>query len=283
MQTLNSITALQATIKNLKAEGKTIGFVPTMGNLHQGHLSLVETAQKHRDVTLVSIFVNPLQFGANEDLDKYPRTLEQDQTKLQSLNTDYLFFPSPQMMYPEGADNHTFVEVPFLSQLYCGIDRPGHFRGVTTIVNKLFHLVQPDVAVFGRKDFQQLAIIQKMVKDFYMPVKILSVETHREKNGLAMSSRNHFLTAEQKDSAGFLYQQLQSTKDQIIQGNKDYLALEEQAINNLKQAGFKPEYFNIRTQKRLVSPTPTETKLVILTASYYGKPRLIDNISFEIS
>ncbi len=282
MKTFEDIKSLQTVITELKLQGKSTGFVPTMGHIHQGHLSLIEEAQKHVDIVICSIFVNPLQFGPDEDLDQYPRTLSQDKKLLEKMDVDYLFTPTPEMIYPQGAERHSFIEVPFLSKGFCSIDRPGHFRGVATIVNKLFNLVQPDISVFGNKDFQQLAVIKKMVKDFYIPVKIIGAKIKREKNGLAMSSRNYFLTEQEKNEACFLYEILKNTKKRILDGNRNYEQLEELALTELRQANFKPEYFSICTQEDLSPPTAEDTKLVILAASYYGKPRLIDNITLEL-
>jgi pantoate--beta-alanine ligase len=254
-----------------------------MGNLHQGHLSLIEEAQQQADIVVVSIFVNPMQFNNPNDLENYPQTMQQDIEKLEELSVDLLFRPDVEMIYPDGADKHTQVEVPFLSDILCGEDRPGHFRGVTTIVCKLFNLVKPDIAIFGEKDFQQLAIIRKMVKDLAMPIKILSKPTIREKNGLAMSSRNNNLSKELRPRAFLLNQTLNFMREEIISGNRDYPQLIKTAKQTLKIHGFKPEYIVIANQENLQEANNKTTKIVILAAAYLGFPRLIDNVCVEIN
>jgi pantoate--beta-alanine ligase len=269
---------LRALIRQWRSTGERIAFVPTMGNLHQGHLQLVDTAKQRADRVIVSIFVNPMQFGAHEDLDKYPRTLEQDCQGLTEHGADAVFTPTPVMMYPRGLDVQTFVEVPLLGDYHCGASRAGHFRGVSTIVTKLFNLVQPDIACFGQKDYQQLAIIRQMVTDLSMPIEIIGVPTTRAEDGLALSSRNGYLTADQRATAPALYRTLQWMKQQLNQGFSDLRALEQQAKDQLNAAGFKADYVNISNRQTLVPESDSAAALVILAAAYLGTTRLIDNI-----
>ncbi|WAJ70559.1 pantoate--beta-alanine ligase [Catenovulum adriaticum] len=283
MQTINQITALRAQISDWKKQGLTIGFVPTMGNLHQGHLSLVEAAKAQADKIVVSIFVNPMQFGQNEDLDAYPRTLTDDSQALQALDVDLLFTPTPDIIYPKGLAKQTWVEVPELSNLYCGDSRPGHFQGVTTIVNKLFNLVQPDVACFGEKDFQQLALIKIMVEDLSIPVTVIGVPTVREKSGLAKSSRNGYLSAKEKQQAAVIYQTLTQLKTELEQGNKNFEQLSEQAQQKVKAAGLMPDYLRVLNRDTLQAATQHTRAFVIIAAAYLGKTRLIDNIQVELN
>lgn len=278
MLMIQDIAQLRALIRQWRQSGERIAFVPTMGNLHQGHLQLVDTAKQHADRVIVSIFVNPMQFGANEDLDKYPRTLEQDCQGLTEHGADAVFTPTPQLMYPRGLDMQTFVEVPHLGDYHCGASRAGHFRGVSTIVTKLFNLVQPDIACFGQKDYQQLAIIRQMVADLSMPIEIMGVPTYRAEDGLALSSRNGYLTAQQRATAPALYRTLQWMKQQLNQGFSDLRALEQQAKDQLAAAGFKPDYINISNRQTLVPASDTTAAVVILAAASLGTTRLIDNI-----
>lgn len=278
MLMIQDIAQLRALIHQWRQAGERIAFVPTMGNLHQGHLQLVDTAKQHADRVIVSIFVNPMQFGANEDLDKYPRTLDQDCQGLTDHGADAVFTPTPAMIYPRGLDVQTFVEVPLLGDYHCGASRAGHFRGVSTIVTKLFNLVQPDIACFGQKDYQQLAIIRQMVADLSMPIEIIGVPTIRAEDGLALSSRNGYLTAEQRATAPALYRTLQWMKQQLNQGFSDLRALEQQAKEQLAAAGFKADYINISNRQTLVPATDTTAAVVILAAAALGNTRLIDNI-----
>lgn len=278
MNILDSVAALRAQITTWRQAGERIAFVPTMGNLHNGHFKLVDIARHHADRVICSIFVNPMQFGKNEDLDKYPRTLDADIAGLTAHQADALFTPTPEMMYPRGLDVQSYVEVPLLGDLHCGASRAGHFRGVSTVVSKLFNLVQPDVACFGQKDYQQLAIIRQMVTDLSFPIEIIGVPTERAADGLALSSRNGYLTAEQRQQAPALYQILQQVKAAIVAGQHDYRALEQQAKADLKAAGFMPDYFNISHQQHLtLAQTASEPK-VILAAAALGNTRLIDNL-----
>jgi len=279
MQTLNTIEALRDLLAPSRRDGKRIALVPTMGNLHQGHIRLVETARREADIVVASIFVNPLQFGANEDLDSYPRTLAADQEKLMAAGCDILFAPGVSEVYPEGQDNQTLVEVPGLSDLHCGASRPGHFRGVTTVVCKLFNIVQPDLAVFGLKDYQQVAVIRKMVRDLCIPVEIVGVPTERAGSGLALSSRNGYLSEEELAIAPLLQQTLQQTANAVHNGNTDFTALEEQAQQTLEAGGFQRDYFRILCRDTLLPPGPGDVRpLVILAAARLGPARLIDNL-----
>ncbi|KTF05237.1 pantothenate synthetase [marine sediment metagenome] len=215
MKVLDSISALRDTVNTWRRHGETVGFVPTMGNLHDGHLKLVKKAKAHNDKVVVSIFVNPMQFGANEDLDAYPRTIEEDKAKLIAVGADAVFLPSVAEMYPAGLDAQTFVEVPGISDSHCGASRPGHFRGVATVVTKLFNMVQPDDAFFGEKDFQQLQVIRALARDLSMAVKVHGVPTEREASGLAMSSRNGYLTESEKATASAIFEEMQRVKASI--------------------------------------------------------------------
>lgn len=278
MLMIQDIAQLRALIRQWRSAGERIAFVPTMGNLHQGHLQLVDTAKQRADRVIVSIFVNPMQFGANEDLDNYPRTLEQDCQGLTEHGADAVFTPTPQLMYPRGLDVQTFVEVPLLGDFHCGASRAGHFRGVSTVVTKLFNLVQPDIACFGQKDYQQLAIIRQMVADLSMPIEIIGVATTRADDGLALSSRNGYLTAEQRGTAPALYRVLQWMKQELNQGFSDLRLLEQQAKDQLSAAGFRPDYVNISNRQTLVPAVDLTSPLVILAAAHLGTTRLIDNI-----
>lgn len=278
MNIITTVEALRAQIAAWRKNGEKIAFVPTMGNLHQGHLKLIDVAKRHADRVIASIFVNPMQFGKNEDLDKYPRTLDADCAGLRAHQADALFTPTPELMYPRGLDVQTFVEVPLLGDLHCGASRAGHFRGVSTIVCKLFNLVQPDIACFGMKDYQQLAIIRQMVLDLSLPIEIIGVPTERAADGLALSSRNGYLTAEQRALAPKLYQLLQQLRSNILAGNHDYRALEQHAKAELSAAGFTPDYIDISARNDLTLATSAQQPKVILAAAALGTTRLIDNL-----
>lgn len=280
MKTVVGINDLQQQIQQWKQAGERVALVPTMGNLHAGHLTLVQRAQTDCDRVVVSIFVNPTQFGPNEDFASYPRTIDADQRQLQTQNVDLLFLPEVDTMYPAGARTRVLVEA--LSDLHCGASRPGHFSGVATIVSKLFNIVQPECAYFGEKDFQQLSIIRQMVRDLDMPIKIVSVPTVREVDGLALSSRNGYLTAEQRRIAPLMYQTLRAAQVAIQAGTENFVAIQQQQLRNLKMAGFVPDYFVICNQHTLQLASTQDTELVILAAAKLGKPRLIDNISFKL-
>lgn len=282
MQTVTSIFALREATRAARAKGQRIGFVPTMGNLHQGHLNLLTTAQKHSDFVVSSIFINPLQFNVKDDLERYPRTLEEDQKSLIEFGCDLLFAPNEDAIYPMGRDDQTLVEVPSLSDMYCGASRPRHFRGVTTIVNKLFNLVQPDLAVFGKKDFQQLHIIRRMVDDLSMQIELVGVDTAREPSGLALSSRNGYLTEQEREVAPELFQQLTAIKTAIINGSTDFHLLIERAEQKLEKRGFRRDYIHVLRQEDLYPAKPTDKNLVIIAATYLGHARLIDNLEINI-
>ena len=283
MLIFNQLNELRTWRKELVQQGKTLAFVPTMGNLHQGHIELVKEAHKHADVVITSIFVNPMQFGENEDLDAYPRTFEADCKKLKENNNHAVFYPTVSDMYPNGLSEQTAVEVPDTehSLIAEAAQRPGHFRGVSTVVTKLFNMVQPDVAVFGEKDFQQLRIIKLMVQDLNMPIEIIGVPTVREESGLAKSSRNGYLTPEQKAVAPALNMALEQIKAALLSGNNDTQLLVELGTQLIDEAGLKTDYIEIRHPATL-APINAKTKdIVILGAAYLGKARLIDNLCFS--
>lgn len=282
MQTLETIAQLGEQLAKWRQAGERIAFVPTMGNLHAGHLSLVAHARELAERVVASIFVNPLQFGQGEDLDAYPRTPEEDALKLQQAGVDLLFRPQEAEVYPQGREGLTFVEVPGISDILCGASRPGHFRGVATVVAKLFNMVQPDVACFGEKDYQQLTVLRRMVAELNFPIEIVGVATEREADGLAMSSRNGYLTAEERRIAPQLYQSLQALAGQLRAGNRNWALLEQQARERLAGAGLRPDYVSIRRAADLGPPGPAETALVILAAAFLGRARLIDNLLIKL-
>lgn len=279
MLTQTTLSELRESIARWRTGGQKIAFVPTMGNLHAGHLDLMAEARRRADRVVASIFVNPMQFGAGEDFDAYPRTLEADKSKLIDAGVDLLFAPSASIIYPKGADQQTRVEVPGISDVLCGASRPGHFVGVATVVCKLFNMVQPDLAVFGEKDFQQLMLIRRMVADLAIPIEIVGKSTVRESDGLAMSSRNGYLSVEERAKAPQLYRTLQATAAALQDGNRDYNGLEAEAEKALQDAGFRPDYYAIRRAEDLEMPQETEENLVILAAAYLGTTRLIDNLN----
>ena len=283
MNTFTTSTELRDALARERAQGKTIAFGPTMGNLHEGHLQLVREARATADIVVVSIFVNPLQFGANEDLDSYPRTLVADKEKLFAEGVQCLFFPGVDDIYPNGMDNQTLVSVPELSNTLCGASRPGHFTGVATVVTKLFQIVQPEIAVFGKKDFQQLAIIKKMVSDLCIPINIIGVDTARAHDGLALSSRNGYLTQQEREIAPRLQQILLETREAITQGDNDYRHLEQQANEQLLAAGFSPDYFQVCDAMTLQPADDNSLDLVIAAAAKLGTTRLIDNVTLTLN
>ncbi len=283
MLIVHTITDLQESLALHRRTGKTIGLVPTMGNLHQGHLQLVKTAQQHADVIVVTLFVNPTQFGANEDFDSYPRTFQEDSEKLRSLNTDILFAPCIDEIYPLGGDANTHVHVPYITTILCGQSRPGHFDGVTTIVSKLFNITRADIAVFGEKDYQQLAVIRRIVDDLNIPIKIIGEPIVREEDGVAMSSRNGYLTTEQRQRAPAIQQTLLGIKQSIMAGNSNYRSLEAHAQLQLKNLGFRTDYFHIYHQNQFRPAIAGDTELVILVAVFLGSTRLIDSLNANLS
>ncbi|MBV1788921.1 pantoate--beta-alanine ligase [Marinobacterium sp. D7] len=282
MQTLTTIAELRSRLNSERTNGKRIALVPTMGNLHQGHLRLVETAVANADFVVASIFVNPLQFGPNEDLERYPRTLAEDQAQLEAFGCNLLFAPSEAEVYPQGRNGQTFVEVPGISDLYCGASRPGHFRGVTTIVNKLFNLIQPDVAIFGCKDYQQLHVIRRMVDDLSMPVELIGVSTERAANGLALSSRNGYLTEAELAIAPALYATLCDLRAALQAGDSDHARLIEHAQQHLERNGFLRDYIHILRRSDMLAANASDRELVIIAAAYLGAARLIDNIEVDL-
>jgi len=282
MQLFRHIQALREALAAERKQDRRIGFVPTMGNLHQGHLALVEQAKSRCDIVVTSIFVNPLQFGLNEDWDQYPRTFDADSQKLRGGGCDYLFFPDEREMYPNGMSEQARVIVPGMTDLLCGSSRPGHFEGVTTVVSKLFNIVQPDEAVFGLKDFQQIAVIRRMVQDLCMPVTIVAGDIVREEDGLAMSSRNSFISAEERPKANQLQITLFWVAEQIKQGVSDYIRLEFEAKEQIEQAGFKLDYLQVCRSDTLLAAGVDDLELTVLGAMYTKAARLIDNVSLNL-
>ena len=282
MQTFAEIAALREQIKQYKRDGRKIAFVPTMGNLHEGHLTLVRKAREHADVVVVSIFVNPMQFDRSDDLNNYPRTLEDDLSKLSSEGVEIVFTPTPEVIYPEGLDKQTSIEVTGLSNILEGASRPGHFRGVATVVTKLFNIVQPDAACFGEKDFQQLAVIRKMTEDLAMDINIVGVTTVREMDGLAMSSRNGLLTIDERQRAPVLARTMRWISSAIRGGRDDYASVIEDASDQLRAAGLQPDEIFIRDARTLQAVTAETTQAVILMSAFLGKARLIDNQVVEM-
>lgn len=283
MQVFHHIHSLREALAADRLAGKRIGFVPTMGNLHNAHIELVKIAQQHCDVVVTSIFVNPLQFGLNEDWDKYPRTLAADSLKLEAVNCDYLFCPDEKEIYPNGMAEQTRVIVPSMTDVLCGASRPGHFEGVTTVVTKLFNIVQPDAAVFGIKDFQQLAVIRRMVEDLCLPVKIIAGDIVREADGLAMSSRNGFITADERPRVAQLNRALNLVRDAIIAGRSDFSALEANAKEQIAEAGFKVDYFSICNSRTLEPAAHDDREITVLGAMFTSGARLIDNVSLVLN
>ncbi len=281
--TVHTIADLRAAVAGWRAAGERVALVPTMGNLHEGHLRLVDRARELAARAVVSIFVNPTQFGPNEDYQAYPRTLEADSARLAEHGADLIFAPGVDEVYPLGAALRTRVEVPGLADQLCGAFRPGHFAGVATVVTKLFGMAQPDVAVFGTKDFQQLLVIRHLVADLCLPVAIEGVATVREADGLAMSSRNAYLTAEERDAAPTLYRTLQHTAARLQAGERDFAALEAVGVEVLRAAGFRPDYYAVRRAADLVPADASDTDLVVLTAAHLGRARLIDNLPVNVS
>ena len=283
MLIIETLPLLRQQIRRLRMEGKRVALVPTMGNLHDGHMKLVDEAKARADVVVVSIFVNPMQFDRPEDLARYPRTLQEDFEKLINRNVDYVFAPSVNEMNPIGTETHTYVDVPGLSTMLEGASRPGHFRGVSTIVSKLFNLVQPDIACFGEKDFQQLALIRKMVADMGFDIEIVGVPIMRAKDGLALSSRNGYLTAEQRKIAPGLYKVLSSIADKLQAGERDLDEIITIAGQELNEKGFRADDIQIRDADTLLEVSETSKRAVILVAAWLGDARLIDNKMVELA
>ena len=281
MKISQSINALKQTLLLWKKENLSIGFVPTMGHLHAGHIELVNQARKYCDKVVVSIFVNPLQFNDASDFDAYPKTREADQQKLRAASADLLFLPTSEMMYPAGQENTTKVSVPDITLELEGEHRPGHFDGVSTVVSKLFNLVQPQLAFFGEKDYQQLLLIKKMVLDLNMPVEVRSVATYRHGDGLAMSSRNSRLSSANRELAPELHRVLQRVSEQFIEARLSLHEIESVAIETLKKKGFNVEYVSIRDARNLSRPVDSSVNCRVLAAAWLGDVRLIDNIAIK--
>jgi pantoate--beta-alanine ligase len=281
MDTVTTIAAVREHVRRWRAEGRRIAFVPTMGNLHAGHVSLIEAARSHGDRFVASIFVNPMQFGPNEDFAHYPRTPSQDARMLAEAGCDLMFMPDVLEIYPNGSERATRIEVPGLSSILDGEFRPGHFEGVATVVAKLFHIVEPDVAVFGEKDYQQLTIIRRLVADLCMPISIIAAPTVRDPDGLAMSSRNQYLSDEERRKAPVIHQTLLAAVERVRAGDRDFAAIERSGLEALERAGFRPDYFSIRRADDLGSPEANTAHLVVLTAARLGRARLIDNLQLR--
>jgi pantoate--beta-alanine ligase len=277
MDTVTTIAQVRERLRAWRAQGLRVAFVPTMGNLHAGHMSLIEAARQHGDRFVASIFVNPMQFGPNEDYAHYPRTPRADEQMLAAAGCDLMFMPDVAEIYPNGPDNAARVEVPVLSNILDGEFRPGHFQGVATIVTQLLNIVAPDAAIFGEKDFQQLTVIRRMVADLCMPVAIIGAATVRESDGLAMSSRNQYLTAQERGVAPAIYRQLQQARTRLLGGAADR-DVETEGLAALGAAGFRPDYFAVRDARDLQPARPDTPERVVLVAARLGKARLIDNL-----
>ncbi len=282
MKIETTIQGVRAALRQARKSGKSVAFVPTMGNLHDGHVELVSEARRRADFVVVSIFVNPTQFGVNEDFDAYPRTLDADASRLAEARCDLLFAPTASEMYPDGRTQSTTVQVGGITDVLCGASRPGHFTGVATVVSKLLNIVQPDMALFGEKDFQQLAVIRRLVSELCFPISIIGVATIRAEDGLALSSRNGFLDEGERAQAPLLYQTLTNLRDAIVNGERDYAMLTAAAKAHLAKCGFQPDYLEVRAQD-LESAEADTRDLVILVAARLGSTRLIDNIHFSLS
>ena len=282
MRVFHTVSGLRDALKAARLKGLRIGFVPTMGNLHEGHLALVKQARSSCDIVVCSIFVNALQFGLNEDWDKYPRTYEMDCDKLRDSGCDYLFHPEDTEMYPNGLDTQSRVICPTMTDVLCGASRPGHFEGVTTVVSKLFNIVQPDEAIFGIKDYQQLAVIRRMAEDLCMPVQITAAPIYREADGLAMSSRNSYITEEERPRVTVLKESLEWVAEQIEGGARNFTQLEETAIQRIADAGFKTDYITVTNSKTLDPAAEDDLEITVLGAIYTSAARLIDNLSINL-
>jgi pantothenate synthetase (EC 6.3.2.1) len=280
---IETLPLLRQHIRRLRQEGKRIALVPTMGNLHDGHMKLVDEAKAAADVVVVSIFVNPMQFDRADDLARYPRTLQEDSEKLNKRKVDFVFAPAPADIYPQGTDTQTFVDVPGISTMLEGASRPGHFRGVSTIVSKLFNLVQPDVACFGEKDYQQLALIRKMVADMGYDIEIIGVPTVRAKDGLALSSRNGYLTSDQRKIAPGLSKVMKAIGEKLLAGERDLAEMIAIAGQELNDKGFRADDIQIRDADTLLELTDSSKRAVILMAAWLGQARLIDNKTVELT
>jgi pantoate--beta-alanine ligase len=281
LDTVTTIAAVREHVQRWRREGLRIAFVPTMGNLHPGHVSLIEAARRHGERFIASIFVNPMQFGPNEDFAHYPRTPREDERMLADAGCSLMFMPDVTEIYPHGSERAARVEVPGVSRVLEGEFRPGHMEGVSTVVSKLFHIVEPDVAVFGEKDFQQLTVIRHMVADLCMPVRIIGAPTVRHADGLAMSSRNQYLTPSERARAPEIYKALQAAAIRVRTGDVDFAGIERTGFHTLEGTGFQPDYFSVRQAHDLTPATASARDLVILTAARIGKARLIDNVQVQ--
>ena len=282
MRLVHTVAEVRREVAAWRANGETVAFVPTMGNLHAGHLDLVAEARAKADHVVVSIFVNPLQFGPNEDFDRYPRTLRDDCARLDPAGCDLVFAPSVDEMYPRGRSNIAQVSVPGISQLLEGEFRPGFFEGVATVVSILFHIVQPDFAMFGRKDYQQFLVVRRLVAELHMPLQIIGVPTRREPDGLAMSSRNQYLNPNERSVAPSLHRALAAVAQRLRSGSRDFQALEDEARKVLEHQGFKPQYLLIRDPDDLGEPRADGRAWVLLVAAFLGRTRLIDNLEMAV-
>jgi pantoate--beta-alanine ligase len=282
LKTVRTIASLRENLRGWRGFGETVALVPTMGNLHAGHLSLVEVARTLADRVVVSIFVNPTQFGPGEDFAAYPRTLDRDRRQLTRANVDILFAPPVDEIYPDRERPGTVVSVPGLSGILCGQFRPGHFDGVASVVTRLFNIVQPDSAVFGQKDYQQLLVIRRVQADLHLPVRIVAVPTAREPDGLALSSRNQYLDGAQRATAPGLHRTLADCAGSLRQGSREFAELERRGMDGLVATGFRPDYFAIRNATDLSLPDASSRSLVVLAAGHLGKARLIDNVLVDL-
>jgi pantoate--beta-alanine ligase len=283
METLNRIQTVRERVRDWRAAGLRIALVPTMGNLHRGHISLVETALARADRVVASVFVNPLQFGPQEDFGRYPRTLERDTEQLERVGVHLLFAPTAFEMYPVGIERTSVVDVPEYSGILEGHVRPGHFAGVATVVTKLFNIVAPDVAVFGEKDFQQLVVVQRLVRDLCMPIEIVGVPTVRDPDGLALSSRNQYLSPRERSAAPRLHSTLRALRKRVVDGERRWQELETEAMRELARAGFVPDYVSVRRAADLLPPREGDRELVVLAAARLGSTRLIDNLRVSLA
>ena len=282
MQIIYTVKDIRKQITQIKYDMKTIAFIPTMGSLHEGHLELVRKAKSIADIVIVSIYVNPMQFGENEDFNIYPKSFEEDKKKLYSLKTDIIFAPADSEMYPNGKQNHVSVKVDTFDNIHCGTSRPQFFTGIATIITKLFSIITPDYSIFGEKDFQQLCVIKKLVSDLMLNIKIISIPTIREVNGLAISSRNNYFNEQEKTHASQFYKILEKTAQQLKKNSTDYCELSKIAQEHLLKKKFTPDYCNIVSRRTLKKPSKKEKELIILAACTFNKVRLIDNIKVDI-
>ncbi|HQU14757.1 MAG: pantoate--beta-alanine ligase [Chromatiales bacterium 21-64-14] len=283
MEIVTGVSELRHLRDGWRQAGAPVALVPTMGNLHAGHLALVAEACRRASRVVVSIFVNPAQFGPEEDFQAYPRTFDEDTRQLTQYPVDVLFHPAPTEVYPDGWEHHAQVSVPGLSEILCGAFRPGHFTGVATVVTKLFNLVQPDVAVFGEKDYQQWVVVRRLTQDLCLPVEVVGVATVREPDGLARSSRNRYLDPAQRQRAPVLYQILRRQAEVLRRGSRDFRAVEQAGLEALRTAGLRPEYLSVRRAGDLAVPQAADSELVILAAAWLGRTRLIDNLRLRLA